>query len=195
MNPSDNTTTSHVAPHARPARLADSPLVHRLYSCAPEYFEMLGTPCPTPADVETELGLALMDERRHVELLEIGGECVGLLDWKAHYPNQADVTVNLVLIDAAQRGRGLGRKVIRGLEARLPQGTERVLASVLGHNPVAARFWEQLGYVFAVDARPVMSWYAKAVALGSGADAKVPRVNLGAKLARWPVGVQLPVLG
>ena len=47
------------------------------------------------------------------------------------------------------------------LEARLPPGTRRVLASVLGDNPRGARFWERLGYTFELDARPSMVWYAK----------------------------------
>ena len=37
----------------------------------------------------------------------------------------------------------------------------RLLAGIYGENPGAVRFWERLGYHFAVDARPVLAWYAK----------------------------------
>ena len=37
----------------------------------------------------------------------------------------------------------------------------RLLASVLGENPRAVAFWQRLGFRFATDARPVMTWYAK----------------------------------
>jgi hypothetical protein len=36
-----------------------------------------------------------------------------------------------------------------------------MLAGIYGDNPGAVRFWQRLGYQFAVDARPVLSWYAK----------------------------------
>ena len=61
---------------------------------------------------------------------------------------------------------------MQDLEARLPPGTTRVLASVLGNNPRGARFWERQGYTFALDARPVMTWYAKAVAVPQQAGPK-----------------------
>ncbi len=47
----------------------------------------------------------------------------------------------------------------------------RLLASVLGENPRAVAFWQRLGFSFATDARPVMTWYAKP--LGSPAPARL----------------------
>lgn len=49
--------------------------------------------------------------------------------------------------------------------------TPRLLASVLGENPRAVAFWQRLGFSFATDARPVMTWYAKP--LGSSAPARL----------------------
>ncbi|MDO4262987.1 MAG: GNAT family N-acetyltransferase [Deinococcus sp.] len=143
------------------AHLGDAQAVYRVYRDSPDYFQMLGTEIPTAAEVELELGLALMDPRRHVELIEHGGKVVGLLDWKEAYPEPQDMTVNLLLLSPAQRGTGLGSRVMWDLESRLPANTARLMASVLGENPAGARFWERLGYRFAVDARPVMTWYAK----------------------------------
>ncbi len=57
--------------------------------------------------------------------------------------------------------------------SRLQTGhaTPRLLASVLGENPRAVAFWKRLGFSFATDARPVMTWYAKP--LGSPAPARL----------------------
>ncbi|GHG07316.1 hypothetical protein GCM10017783_19860 [Deinococcus piscis] len=143
------------------AHLGDAQALYRVYRDSPDYFQMLGTEIPTAAEVELELGLALMDPRRHVELIEHGGQVVGVLDWKEAYPEPQDVTVNLLLLTPGQRGTGLGSRVMWDLESRLPPSTARLMASVLGENPAGARFWERLGYRFAVDARPVMTWYAK----------------------------------
>lgn len=145
----------------RAAHLGDAQTVYGIYQRSPDYFGMLGTDLPTAREVEVELGLALMDSRRHIELIEHSGQVVGLLDWKEAYPERQDVTVNLLLLIPEQRGSGLGSRVMWDLESRLPAGTARLMASVLGVNPAGARFWEQLGYQFAIDARPVMTWYAK----------------------------------
>lgn len=153
------------------AHLGDAQALYRVYCDSPDYFQMLGTEIPTAAEVELELGLALMDRRRHVELIEHGGQVVGLLDWKEAYPEPQDVTVNLLLLAPEQRGTGLGSRVMWDLESRLPRGTARMMASVLGENPAGARFWARLGYRFAVDARPVMTWYAKPLELDLPQDA------------------------
>jgi hypothetical protein len=47
------------------------------------------------------------------------------------------------------------------LEQRLRGQVRRVLASIYGQNPRAERFWGSLGYHFAIDAKPVLDWYAK----------------------------------
>lgn len=38
---------------------------------------------------------------------------------------------------------------------------KRILASIYGQNPRAERFWSSLGYSFAIDAKPLLDWYAK----------------------------------
>lgn len=151
-----------------------APLVHDLYAQTPQYFQTLGTPVPSPHEVEREVELALLDPRRRLELLYDGVELVGCLDYKLHYPAPGDVTINLLLIAGHCQSRGHGSKALAHFEGRLPEGTRRVLASVLGNNARAADFWRRHGYAFAIDARPVMEWYAKEVgreAVGSSPSA------------------------
>lgn len=144
------------------------PQLHDLYTATPDYFKLLGTSVPTRHEVESEVATALLDPRRHLELLLDDGEVVGCLDTKWAYPQVGDLTINLLLIRSDLQRRGYGAQAVRDLERRLPPGTTRILASVLGENAAAARFWERLGFDFAIDARPAMTWYAKAVGAGHG---------------------------
>ncbi len=155
--------------HTRLATMADAEHVFNLYCRAPRYFELLSAPLPTLPEVERELEAAAQDPKRCVELLidkgqhEDGGEnqMVGYLDYKLDYPEPGDVTVNLLLIPEALQSRGYGRRSIGLLEAGLQGRAKRILASIYGSNPRAKRFWRSLGYRFAIDARPVLEWYAK----------------------------------
>ena len=153
--------------------LHHAPLLHRLYLDTPDYFALLGTQPPSLGEVERDVQTALFDPRRRLELLYQSGasmpapELLGSLDYKLDFPEPGDVTINLLLIRGDLQSGGLGRQAVGLLEKQLPGGTSRLLASVLGNNPRAVAFWERLGFSFATDARPVMTWYAKP--LGSAA--------------------------
>jgi GNAT superfamily N-acetyltransferase len=163
-------------PLTRPVDVDDAGLVHDLYLATPSYFDMISIPVPTAAEVRTEIAAAQGDDRRHVELMlgvagmerpdvgrdpESGRPIVGYLDYKLDYPEEGDATVNLLLVHAALQTRGLGAWAVGDLERRLATRARRVLASIYGRNPAARRFWESLGYRFAIDAGPVLEWYAK----------------------------------
>lgn len=144
-------------------------VLHRLYTHSQRYFEIIASPMPLSVDVEHELETALVDPRRHLEFISMDGatEPVGYVDLTFDYPQSGDVTINLLLIGEPWQSSGVGSWVARDLETRLQAGAlrsgrvRRVLAGIYGDNPGAVRFWERLGYTFAVDARPVLSWYAK----------------------------------
>ena len=149
--------------NASPITLHHAHLLHQLYLSAPAYFELLGTPVPSQSEVEREVDLALLDAQRRLELLWRGEHLIGALDTKRHFPRGGDLTINLLLIAGPYQGQGFGTCAARDLERRLPTDTKRLLASVLGNNVRAARFWRRQGYRYAIDARPVMEWYAKDV--------------------------------
>jgi ribosomal protein S18 acetylase RimI-like enzyme len=149
---------------ATPLALHHAPMLHALYAATPGYFALLGSRVPTLADVEREIEIALLDPRRALCLLhDDHGELVGSLDCKNDYPQRGDVTINLLLIREDRQSQRLGEQAVQYLERHVPEGTTRILASVLGDNPRGARFWERLGYTFTLDARPAMTWYAKPV--------------------------------
>ncbi|MGL4611296.1 MAG: GNAT family N-acetyltransferase [Trueperaceae bacterium] len=155
------------------ARSEDAALVHQLYSETPHYFEIISIPMPTLGEVRQELALAGHDGRRHIELLlshdlglpdsQSGQNVVGYLDYKLEYPGAGDAIVNLLLISGKWQSQGLGRSAATELESRLKGKAKRVLVSIYGQNPRAERFWKSLGYTFAIDAKPVLDWYAKAL--------------------------------
>ncbi|HWG84818.1 MAG TPA: GNAT family N-acetyltransferase [Deinococcales bacterium] len=160
----------------RPVRLEDCDKLHRLYCLSPRYFEIISMPVPLENDVQRELETALADPRRELLFLYPGdapallppgstelASPVGYLDVKHDYPTAGDCTINLLLIAEPYQSLGYGARAVRYLEEKTRrQGrTGRLLAGVYGHNPRAVRFWERLGYHYAVDARPVLEWYAK----------------------------------
>lgn len=170
----------------RPAGPEDAPIVQAVYGHTPGYFQIISTPLPTLDEVRTDLTTAASDPRRHLELILLEphwpssngkvddtGEPVdpltglrvgGYLDYKLDYPDKGDATVNLLLILPWLQSRGIGAACARNLEARLNGHTRRMLASIYGSNPRARSFWERLGYTFAIDARPILDWYAKLLA-------------------------------
>ena len=145
----------------QPVQPGDAPALQYLYASSPRYFQTIAAPIPLLEDVTRELESALSDPRRQLEFVVVSGERIGYLDLKFDYPQTGDVTVNLLLIAETQQRRGLGALVMRDLERRLSGRVRKILAGVFFENSGAAAFWEGLGYHFAVDARPVLSWYAK----------------------------------
>lgn len=147
-----------------PMALHHAPLLGELYHATPNYFALLGSRIPNATEIQNEVEIALQDPRRHLALIHDEQErLVGCLDYKTSYPQPGDLTINLLLIREDHQNQRLGRHAVRLLESRLPAGTQRVLASVLGDNPRGVRFWERLGFSFELDARPALTWYAKHV--------------------------------
>ncbi len=176
--PDDNPTRAVTTRAAQPA---DAPLVHRIYQATPAYFDIISIPVPTMDEVSTDLATAAADPRRHTELVLLapghgaapepqvvdpasGLHVVGYLDYKIDYPEEGDATVNLLLVLPSVQSRGIGAACAQDLERRLAGRSRRMLASIYGDNPRARRFWERLGFSFAIDAKPLLDWYAKALA-------------------------------
>jgi GNAT superfamily N-acetyltransferase len=161
----------------RAAAPRDASLIHGLYRDTPGYFQMLSIPLPTEREVRVELEAAAADPRRRCELILDGGAALraaplGYLDVTLDYLEPGDATVNLLLVRGALQGRGIGSAAVHALEARLAGRVRRVLASVYGRNEGAERFWRGLGYAFAIDAGPVLEWYAKDLVEPVGAGAR-----------------------
>jgi GNAT superfamily N-acetyltransferase len=81
---------------------------------------------------------------------------LGVVDLGFGYPEPGDAYLGLLLLDAAARGDGLGRFVLRHVEdlART-RGAPRLYIAVLHENPRGRAFWLREGFRIAVDDRPV----------------------------------------
>jgi ribosomal protein S18 acetylase RimI-like enzyme len=154
---------------SRPVNLEDVQNLQGLYGRSKRYFDIIAADIPNQIDVSRELESGLGDARRHLELFFMNAQPkpFGYLDLKFDYPHAGDATINLLLIAEDLQSSGFGSQIVTSLETRLnsgafaPRQVRRLLAGIYGENPGAVRFWERLGYHFAVDARPVLAWYAK----------------------------------
>lgn len=138
--------------------------VHALYLSTPGYFDTLSIPLPSVEEVRTDLSTAANDARRITELVSTPhpqAEDVAYLDMTLDYLRPGDATVNLLLVRGDLQRRGIGRTVVGDVVRRLEGRYRRVLASVYRRNPDGRRFWTSLGFHFAIDAAPVLEWYAK----------------------------------
>lgn len=122
-----------------------------------------GATAREPVDTRERAGVhdPVLVERAPARDPATGLAIAGYLDYKLDYPDPGDATVNLLLVRGGLQSRGIGGACALDLEARLRGRARRLLASIYGENPRARRFWENLGYVFAIDARPILDWYAK----------------------------------
>jgi GNAT superfamily N-acetyltransferase len=159
--------------------------VHALYLATPAYFEALSIPMPSVEEVRTDLATAADDPRRLTQLVVRPGadggarQDVAYLDVTLDYLGPGDATVNLLLVRADLQRQGIGRGVVADLERRLRGRCRRVLASVFGRNPHARRFWTSQGYHFAIDAAPVLEWYAKRLSSDDHVDPGAELALLG----------------
>ncbi len=145
----------------RPVTINDTAALTQFYSQSQRYFDIIAAPIPVFEDVRLELETAFTNSRRQLEFALLHDEIVAYIDVTFDYPNPKDATVNLLLVSEKYQHLGLGSQLMRQLERRCQSRATRLLAGVYGDNPGAVRFWERLGYHFEIDARPVLSWYAK----------------------------------
>ncbi len=177
----DFVMTTHFTHAARPSEFTrrvtpeDAELVYQVYCSTPAYFDVISIPDPTLIEVQGELEAAFSDARRFTELILAPTHetktsifdpvsqryVIGYLDYKLDYPEEGDSTVNLLLILESLQSQGFGRHCVLDLEDRLRGQANRILASIYGQNHRAEAFWKALGYSFAIDAKPILDWYAK----------------------------------
>jgi len=93
------------------------------------------------------LAEALADDTRRLFLLAPGDAApCGLLELALDWPEPGEVTLALLVLAGSERGRGLGRELMRDLLALLRYSGYRTLRlGVAPGEEAAARFWSSLG--------------------------------------------------
>lgn len=155
----------------KPISLFDASVLYDLYADSPTYFAAIGSVPPTLQEVAIDLGQALKDAQRRLELLYTHSECVGYLDYKLDYPKPKDITINLLLIPDRCRSQDYDSLAVQDLESSLQDRFRQVMVGVFAADRSSERFWVEMGYHFLRDARPLMCWYAKAIGAESTASA------------------------
>ncbi|MEV6835233.1 GNAT family N-acetyltransferase [Streptomyces sp. NPDC051133] len=132
-----------------------------LYASNHEFHRISGD-FPDPDDVRPDQVAATLAEDLAVPGAEVllaragDGRLVGLAVTLAHHPDPADPDpwIGLLMVDAAEHGRGYGRTLAGLVEDRFrARGREAVRLAVLAGNPRALAFWTALGHQV-IDHRP-----------------------------------------
>ncbi|MFI9152996.1 GNAT family N-acetyltransferase [Streptomyces sp. NPDC053367] len=124
-----------------------------LYASQHEFFALSGD-FPDPDDIRPEqVAAALAAELAHpdaeVLLARSQGRLVGIAVTLAHHPDPADPDpwIGLLMVDAAVRRQGHGRRLAALVEDRFrAAGRDAVRLAVLENNPTALAFWTALGH-------------------------------------------------
>ncbi len=89
------------------------------------------------------------DGGRRTNLSGSMGKLVGILDYTPGYNGDPCATfIELLMIAAPYRGRGLGEQAVRWLVSTLggEAGHLKLYAAVQVNNPAAIRFWQRMGF-------------------------------------------------
>ncbi|MFG2604105.1 GNAT family N-acetyltransferase [Streptomyces sp. NPDC048514] len=124
-------------------------------------FHALSGDFPDPDDIGTEqVARVLAEELAHpgaeVLLARAGGRLVAIAVTLARHPDPADPDpwIGLLMVDAAEHGKGYGRTLAELVENRFrAAGAMAVRLAVLDGNAQGLAFWTALGYEF-LDHRP-----------------------------------------
>ncbi|MGW4908608.1 GNAT family N-acetyltransferase [Streptomyces sp. NPDC004270] len=117
-------------------------------------FQALSGDFPDPDDIRPEqVAAALAEELANpdveVLLARAEGRLVGVVVTLARHPDPADPDpwIGLLMVDAAARARGYGRRIAEGVEERFrAAGRDALRLAVLENNPKGLAFWAALGY-------------------------------------------------
>ncbi|MDQ1037088.1 ribosomal protein S18 acetylase RimI-like enzyme [Streptomyces sp. V3I8] len=124
-----------------------------LYASNHAFYSLSGD-FPDPHDIRPEqVAKALADELANPDVEVLGARSAGVLVavaiTLAHHPDPADPDpwIGLLLVDAAQQGKGHGRALAARIEDRFrAAGRDAVRLAALDDNPGAFAFWTTLGY-------------------------------------------------
>ncbi|WP_330458518.1 GNAT family N-acetyltransferase [Streptomyces sp. NBC_00820] len=124
-----------------------------LYASQHEFHTLSGD-FPDPGDIRPEqVAAALAGELAHpdaqVLLARAEGRLVAIAITLAHHPDpdDPDPWIGLLMVDAAERKKGYGRRIATLVEERFrADGRDAVRLAVLDGNTKGLAFWTALGY-------------------------------------------------
>ena len=129
---------------------ADAPDIARLYGRCADYFLLQDGVPPTLADAR-ELFTDMPLEKSTRDQAVLGwhsGDCLyAIAAILRDYPCGGTWYLGFMIVDAAWRGRGIGRSIYTTIENwAAPRGAPEIRLSVLYANEAGERFWLSLGF-------------------------------------------------
>lgn len=138
-------------PLIRPLTLShDRAAVFALIAASAEYVAMERDEPPHPGLVDeyfTDAPPGLDPANGHRAGLFDGTRLLGLAEMSFGYPTAGDAYLGLMMVHPDARGRGVGPRLLRHLEAVARQrSAAQMLLAVLDANPRGRAFWEREGF-------------------------------------------------
>lgn len=135
---------------ARRLRPGDEEVLQEVFRTTPEYFiTVTGRAEVDPDAAERELQAAAGAEGREVALLTLRetGAGVGALGWWGGQPEPGLSLLGMVLLVPEERGKGLAREAVEGLEGWFgAQGMDKIRTGVVVGHQRARAMLEALGF-------------------------------------------------
>jgi RimJ/RimL family protein N-acetyltransferase len=131
-------------------RSGNEALLQHVFVRAADYFQrVVGAAGPAPDAAEQEIAACARTEGRDVALLSLreSGEPVGVIGWWRGNPEPDTALLGMLLLVPEQRGAGLGREAVTGLEGWLVgQGVRRLRTAVGAAALAEHRLLRSLGF-------------------------------------------------
>jgi GNAT superfamily N-acetyltransferase len=129
---------------------ADIPQIQRLFERCTDFFELVEGAPPGPDDAANELNSVApgktIDDTFNFGVFD-GDRLVAFAGLARDFPKPSEWWLGLLVIDPAERGRGLGARIHQELVDWIAaqSGTTLWLA-VQTNNEAAERFWRRMGF-------------------------------------------------
>ncbi|HEY6138488.1 MAG TPA: GNAT family N-acetyltransferase [Thermoanaerobaculia bacterium] len=130
-----------------PITLADAPHVQRLFERCSEFWELIQGAGVAEEEITAIAPGKTLDDTFNFGVFE-GDRLIAFMGLARNYPKAPEWSLGLLLIDPAERNRGLGPQIHRELlDWIAAQGGTKLWIVVQTQNVAAERFWRRQGYV------------------------------------------------
>jgi ribosomal protein S18 acetylase RimI-like enzyme len=142
---------SVIAPNLvlRSVGVGEADQVLGLYAQCEDFLALGPAPQATREMVLADMEHSALDNGDYRGVYE-GGQLVGVVDWVAppYGGDQAKAFINLLMIAAKCRNRGIGRRTLKFVESQVAKCAAAAIieTAVQVNNDQARRFWKRQGY-------------------------------------------------
>lgn len=143
--------------------------VQNVLESAPKYqLNTQGTPISKDAgqSVFEALPPNCSSKQKHVLLIEVEGEPIGIVDLIEGYPDNGIAFLGLLLLKEDSQGRGLGKEAYLRVEEYIAKlsSISKVRLAYIKNNPVHG-FWEKVGFSLTGEEKPYEGENIKSLAI------------------------------